>query len=356
MERGIAAFVVPEGATKFFTGGVNLSGLAPGRTTVDFQRALLRNQLQEEDAWVEMARLHQGAVKVVLCDRAVMDTQAYIGPALFEAMIQDLGCSLTYLKNGRYDAVFHLVSAAKGAEEFYNNDNEARKEGIGEARALDDRTMNAWLGHEHLKIIPNEMSSGGRVVKLNFEQKMEMLLQEVFHSLGLPEPLETERKFRVSHFLDPVRFPVGVVRTGIQQIYLRPVDANTERRVRMLVPEGFRFSGQPLYVYTEKTGVTGMTRVERETSITATEFERLLMEKDSKRGPIRKNRYSFVYNHQYFHLDEFIDLDREKLVEIEVSDESAEIDWPPFLGDKEEVTTDENYKNANLALKLTHLS
>jgi hypothetical protein len=40
------------------------------------------------------------------------------------------------------------VSAADGAEEFYTGqNNEARYENVTEAKALDKKLINAWVGH-----------------------------------------------------------------------------------------------------------------------------------------------------------------------------------------------------------------
>jgi len=45
------------------------------------------------------------------------------------------------LRDGRYNQVIHMVSAAKGAEDFYDIKNHlTRHEGIDEARQLDDLT------------------------------------------------------------------------------------------------------------------------------------------------------------------------------------------------------------------------
>lgn len=50
----------------------------------------------------------------------------------------------------------HLVTAADGAPEFYTTtNNEARYEGIEDAKELDKKLINAWVGHPHFSIIDN---------------------------------------------------------------------------------------------------------------------------------------------------------------------------------------------------------
>ena len=47
-----------------------------------------------------------------------------------------------------------MVTAADGAEKFYSSaSNEARYETLQEARELDKRLINAWVGHPHFHII-----------------------------------------------------------------------------------------------------------------------------------------------------------------------------------------------------------
>lgn len=60
------------------------------------------------------------------------------------------GFNTVYLRDGRYDAIIHLVTAADGAEKYYTLDNcVARSETPELARLLDLNTQKAWLGHPH---------------------------------------------------------------------------------------------------------------------------------------------------------------------------------------------------------------
>ena len=51
----------------------------------------------------------------------------------------------------RYNAVFHMVTAADGASKFYTlENNQARTETPEQALDLDRRTQKCWLGHAHM--------------------------------------------------------------------------------------------------------------------------------------------------------------------------------------------------------------
>ena len=72
----------------------------------------------------------------------------------------------------KYDAIFHLVTAADGAEEFYTtSNNKARTETPQEAFKQDKKTLEVWRKHPNLKIIDNST---------DFEGKIERLLKEVY--------------------------------------------------------------------------------------------------------------------------------------------------------------------------------
>lgn len=79
-----------------------------------------------------------------------MDGSAYCEKKIWQALLDETGWNTVQLRDRRYEAVFHLVTAAIGAEEYYeNNTNSARYETLEEARAVDRKLMEAWVGHPH---------------------------------------------------------------------------------------------------------------------------------------------------------------------------------------------------------------
>ncbi len=59
------------------------------------------------------------------------------------------------IRDKRYDAVIHMVTAAEGAEEFYDYGNEARFENIDQAKDRDRRLREAYLGHHRYFLVDN---------------------------------------------------------------------------------------------------------------------------------------------------------------------------------------------------------
>ena len=94
-----------------------------------------------------------GRHAVLLCDRGTMDVLAYVGKDAFDEVCEENGWTVPQLRDQRYEAVVHLVTAAVGAEAFYTlENNKARSESRDEAVALDGKLSRAWVGHNNLRV------------------------------------------------------------------------------------------------------------------------------------------------------------------------------------------------------------
>lgn len=73
--------------------------------------------------------------------------------------MDDLNMNVVMLRDNRYDAILHMVTAADGAEKFYASlSNEARYESIDEAKLKDKRVRDAYMGHKNWVRIDNTFS------------------------------------------------------------------------------------------------------------------------------------------------------------------------------------------------------
>ena len=235
-----------------------------------------------------------------------------------------------------YDAVFHLVTAAKGAREFYTTaNNAARTESAEEAAALDDKLISAWTGHPHLRVIDNSTS---------FEDKMKRLIAEIVSFLGEPEPYEIERKYLIEYpDIKWLESNPSCRRIEIIQTYLNSA-AGEEVRIRQR-----GFGGNYIYFQTIKRKVSDIKRVEIERRLSQAEYLKLLMEADTAKRQIRKTRYCLTYDNQYFEIDVYPFWTDKAIAEIELSGENVAVAFPKQLKVIREVTGDEAYKNASLA-------
>lgn len=162
-QEGRVVLFIPETATELIAGGV-----APWTCGTSLEYHVLQHKLQEEKERIfELAAQTMDAEEaLIVCDRGALDCKAYLNQADFEKMLELLDETEEGLCS-RYDAVFHLVTAAKGAVEFYTvANNEARTETVEEAIALDDRLKAAWSGHPRQCIIDNSTEFEEKMVRL----------------------------------------------------------------------------------------------------------------------------------------------------------------------------------------------
>ena len=337
MDRGFRVFVVPEVATMFIGGGVNdivnIIKEHPEKYSKIEEQMLLTHKLLRKK-FQDLASVFKDEKQVIIFDRGAMDVAAYTSKKHFKNILEKNHLTLRDVRDS-YDAVIHLVTAARGAEKFYNNkNNEARWETLEEACRMDDKTLNSWIGHQHLRIVDN--STG-------FEKKMKRLLGMVSKILEIPVSLEIERKFLLEgkpdlnskHFKNSRK-------VLIEQMYLKSPDKN-QVRIRKRSQDNFS-----TYYKTRKANINSRVRNETEELISELEYARLKKFKDSGTRVIKKERHCFVYKHQYFELDVFLEPKNVKglcLLEIELTEENDRVELPPFLKIKKEVTEDPNYTN-----------
>ena len=334
VKQGYKVIFIPETATELIT-----SGFAPWdtRTSVDFQEILLKLQLEKEKIYEEAAKKLPNDKILLVCDRGIMDNKAYMSKKEFNVLLKNNNLNEIKLRDS-YAAVFHLVTAAKGAKDYYNLDNEARTETIDEAARLDDALISAWTGHPHLRIIDNST---------DFDEKMKRLMREIAAVLGEPNPYEIERKFLIEmpdiEYLESLP---NCEKVKIVQTYLNSSD-DEEIRIRQRGN-----NGSYTYSKTRKINVDSMKRIEIETRLTQEEYINELLNADPTRGQIIKERYCLCYKNQYFEIDIYPFWDDKAIAEIELISEEQKIDIPAFLNVIDEVTDNNNFKNSEIARQL----
>ena len=185
-KKGWKVFIVSETATDMINGNAKPWEI----NSVRFQVSLYEILKAKEYAYENIAKNSDFDKVLIVCDRGALDAEAYLDEDACRKWHKILNKTATEMM-AEYDAVFHLVTAAKGAEEFYTKaNNGARMENILEAVDADARTLKAWTGHPHLRIIDNST---------DFNGKMMRLVKEISAFLGEPEPFEVERKFLISY-------------------------------------------------------------------------------------------------------------------------------------------------------------
>lgn len=331
--RGYKVFTIPEVPTIFLQAGMDY--LTKNQDWFyEGEKSTLEIQLAFEDDFTRMAQTINGPV-VIICDRGALDISAYLPTEMWEKITGLCDVTTQQLRD-RYDAVLHLVSAADGAEQYYNTtSNEVRTEGIEKARLLDRKVIQAWTGHPHLRVINNHD---------NFDTKINRVLKEISAVLGLPQPITEERKYIVRVTSNDIP---NVIESDIFQTYL-VADPDYEVRLRRRRWKG----GKTVNVHTTKKRVGTNREIETERQVSNALYESLLAQADPYRHPIHKQRRSFIWKGQYFELDTYHDqLKGLIILETKGITDAEDVNFPPFIQVVEDITGNKSYYNYNLALR-----
>lgn len=331
-ELGYRILFVSETATELIKGGV--SPWTCG-TNKDYQLCQIQLQRAKERVFEQAAASMPEEKILIVCDRGAIDSKAYMEAEDFYSVLKTIGTTEIELRDS-YDAVFHLVTAAKGAKQFYTTaNNSARTETPEQAARIDDKIIAAWTGHPHMRVIDNVG---------DFDIKMKKLLHEISVFLGEPEPYEVERKFLIEYpDIALLQSLENCQRVEIIQTYLTSKDGE-EVRVRQRGCDG-----SYIYFKTIKRRISGLKCVEIEDRLSKDEYLALLMSADTSKRQIRKDRYCLTYRNQYFEIDVYPFWTDKAIAEIELSNETDPIFFPDYIKVIKEVTEDLSYKNSALA-------
>ena len=332
-KKGYMVLFVPETASELILGGI-----APWTldSNLNFESYILKLQQEKEKIFEDACEHFDNYDKIlIVCDRGMLDCKAYMTELEFATSLKKLGLNEVTVRDS-YDAVFHLVTAANGAKEFYSlENNKARTETVEEAIKKDEMTLNAWTGHPHLRVIDNST---------DFKNKMLRLVAEISSFMGEPMPYEIERKFLIEYpDIEMLEKLPNCKRVEIVQTYLKAKEGE-EIRIRQR-GHGNHFT----YTKTVKQFVSPGKRIEVEKRISKDEYLRLLLETDTTRHQIRKNRYCLMYKNQYFEIDIYPFWKDKAIMELELREEDKNIEFPKMIKIITEVTNDKNYSNFALA-------
>lgn len=330
-ERGYYSLIVPEPATILIGGGMNPA-------LPEFQQSVMQFSLSTEANFVGAAEslANSGHKPVLLCDRGLWDQVAYMNRSSFEMLCYINDINPIEARDQRYTGVLFLRTAADGAEEFYTTaNNEARRETLEEARAIDAKTLQAWVGTPALKVIENESGK-------SFADKMQAATAALASMLGEPEPVVYSKRYLVD-ILDQSQLakaePIDIVQT-----YLVGTKGRDER---------VRARGQYdnwVYTHTVKTPHKKGGDVVTQRIITRREYENLLVRRDLSRAPVIKVRHCFASDGQYCELDVPTgQLKNTVLLQIGVTSPEVAVTIPAWLHVRYDVTNNHAYRFARLA-------
>ena len=195
-----------------------------------------------------------------------------------------------------------MVSAAKGAEEFYTRENHtSRREGLEEARMIDTKVAEAWVGHPNVHVVENRNKG------VDFGLKIQYLISKIAWSIGIEVgdrlmkgakkvkfvvngPLPNKNQF-------PEHRDFDVCHHYLQTISGKKIQIRLRRR---------GCNGKWSYNQTTRKQVSEQV-IELKKQLTHRDYLTLITQEDTNHFPIHKIRRCFLFKHQYFQLDIYKD-------------------------------------------------
>lgn len=334
---GVKVFCVPEAATLLVTGGLQWSG--DTESTIENQLAVLNTQMALEDAFIRAARAAKKPALVV-CDRGTMDGRAYCSNEQFDEIMRRLGCSLEQLRDSRYDAVIHLVSAAIGAESHYNLDNPARFEDVEGAKTADETLRNMYIGHPRVKLIDNSAGS--------FQAKLDRAVDFVYEIIGHTKPKHRTRRYLITKPPALADIPVPV---ATMNVTITVLSGSEPGNVKL----AFRReqNGNALFLYYNTVTEDNGERVQSQHKLSAREYANLIEQRDPNHNDVVKKAMSFTYRDHFFELsvfDEPASIRGQGVIYVTTDDVTA-VQFPDWLPIDIDTTGDIKYSTLELSRK-----
>lgn len=193
-ELGNGVICVPEAASLIFSqGGVlDMTTYTPYQG-IEFQMALMKLQMCLEDIFTKIVCINLKSKHVyILCDRGLMDGSAYLSREQWEVLLNEMGIYEQDIREERYDQVIHMITAADGADQYYNlKGNAARSEAVADAIDLDKKLRNSWMAHPNYFLISNDCK--------DFDSKVKIAENCLLQMQGSPAHSQFSRKYLVSN-------------------------------------------------------------------------------------------------------------------------------------------------------------
>jgi len=247
------------------------------------EAAFLNMQKAFEENIMRIAK-NCGRKAVIIFDRGCLDIKAYLPDKIWQSVLQETGDSEPALLES-YDAVIHLVTAAKGAEQFYTTQNNTvRTESIDQARVMDDKVMNAWLGHRNHIVIENSATQ-------SFDDKINRVIAAVSNIVGLTAPQTTKKMYMID---DELTMDFSMNRT-------------IDKGVELMITTAFSDDGSKLIMREYRNGCTySLETSSGDRILSAREYAAL---EPNFKHTVRKLVQRFTYNDQIYELSTFGDHD-----------------------------------------------
>lgn len=270
-----------------------------------------------------------------------MDGAAYTDENVWQAILDETGWSTIQLRDRRYEAVIHLMTAAEGAESFFlAENNNPRADNIEEAREIDRRLIAAWVGHPQFSIIKNK--------KKGFKIKIDYCLTKTLSLIGMPQPTSMTKKYLlVVDKNAPELHQIASIKIEVFQVEQTFLKTSVGESILHKVGKNDSFT----YSHEMRYDIKG-ENIQKKRQITAREYIQLLESRDDNKRQVKKLKQCFIYENYYYIVETFKNIEPcPSILRVDSTIQSTKKKLPPFLTILREVTGEKDYETWYMANK-----
>jgi len=159
--------------------------------------------------------------------------------------------------------------------------------------------------------------------------------------------IETERKFIIEKpDFAALSLNHGYTSSKITQIYIKSDDGRTHRIRRR------EYGNVTEYTENFKLRISKESVIEEEREISEERYSALMADIEDGCAPLEKIRHTVEYDGKIFEIDEYPFWCRTAVMEVELSSEEEEFEFPPFLKVIREVTGLNEYSNHSMSKRI----
>ncbi len=330
-EKYILYFLPEVAATTVLSGVVIIPSEFTPTTHKVFTEGIVKMQMELEDYFQKIASIQKKDV-IIISDRGCMDNFAYCTPEVRDKVMTDNGWILEKIRDERYDAVVHLVTAADGAEKFYSlENNQARTETPEVARWIDKKTQSVWTGHPNFTVISNTTVG-------SFKHKMDEVYKHICKVLEIPEVPSFQVKYLIKGSFDPANLPEELqCESYVEEIhFLHTDDPNEQVWIKRRISKHTK--GETFSFTRRRLAKIAAEKLELQRSITHRQYEDYLKLAEKKTKMVTKEILVFVHDNQNCVIEDFQFGGRSVSVLRGFVVDPQHIKIPPFVQVEEEIT------------------
>jgi len=339
-------YIIPELATLTIGAGV---AIIPSEFTHDthtvFTKGIMKAQMDLENYFYEIAKIQKEDV-IIFTDRGMMDNIAYCSEETRDRVFKETGWNTQKLTNQRYDAIFHLVTAADGAEEFYTlENNEARSEGVDLAKMLDKWTQNSWVSHQNQFIIDNSIPG--------FNKKIERLYMLIANFLGISDNVHFVKKFLIPKGFDAKKIPEEIKHASFTEVF--DFLKCGEEKKRIWVKKRTDSYGSNSYALITRTmSDKEEERIELKRKISAKIYNEYAWQRDETMMTLKKDFIVFTCNNSNYMVETY-HLEDQEITVARISRDTKEVNEsfkiPEWIGATDDISENPKYMSYEIARK-----